>query len=401
MSQHTLASERLPGVFDTSFTGSGRACLSCASAARTWLSARNHLALDLAVAVMLFFALLAFPNFVASQQLDPSWGISLGAFLKSHAQAGTDYVFTFGPLGYFFTAHYDPDLWWHSYAWTVVLSAILSLLTIFTARRISALDVRVLFYAVYFYFINFVEMRWMIAILELTFLLMIHRPRFPVLCLAMLFMATMSLVKFTILVSASVGVGLVAVCWFLETRQPRALLPVVLYIAAVVSLWLALGQGLASFPAYVRNSLEMAAGYTAMGYAVPNPTFKASLVVFGLNALFCVMVVQLKPFRLGSTLFSLYAIFCLLTSWKHGFVRDDSHVLLFFQFALGLPFVLMAYDIAFVKSAAMRILVGLSMLLSLHGWYSANKMDFSPSKMVRESGQHSGKCSEWLAARGA
>jgi hypothetical protein len=385
MSQGTVAPGRLPGIFDI-WTGRARTCISCVSGVQSWFSAQNHLLLDLAVALALFFALLCFPTFVASQQLDPSWSQSLGAFLKTHAQAGTDYVFTYGPLGYFSTRAYDPDLWWYSYAWAVVFSAILSLLTILTGRRIAAIDVRVLFYGVYFYFITFMDVRWMLAALELTFLLMVHRPRFPVLCCAMLFLATMSLLKFTILVYTSIGVGLLTFGWFLETRHARAVVPLLLYVGAFFGLWMALGQGISSFPAYVRNSLEITRGYTAMGYGVLNPTFKVSLWILAINALFCVMVLRQKPFKLGPAAFALYSIFCLLTSWKHGFVRDDSHVLLFFQFALGLPFVLMAYDAAFMKSAMVRALLGVSLLLSLHGWYCTNQTHFSPSNMMRESG---------------
>jgi len=303
----------MPSIFDKS-TASARVCIALLSTAGGWFSGRNHLLLDVAAAAVFFFAGLSFPNFVASKELDQSCGQSLGVFFKSHAQAGTDYVFPYGPLGYFLTGAgligpsltgaYDADLWWYSYAWAVVLSAILSLLTILAGRRIAAVDVRLLFYGVYFYFITFMEIRWMLAVLELTFLLMIYRPRFAVLCPAMLFLATISLVKFTILVYTSVGVGLLSFCWLLEARQASALFPVTLYGGAIAGLWMTLGQGIASFPTYVVNSLEITRGYSAMGLDVPDPSFKATVVVLGINALFCVMVVMQKPFKVRSAVFA-------------------------------------------------------------------------------------------------
>jgi hypothetical protein len=385
MTQETLTSETAPGLREL-WIHCARNCLSCTAGVGTWLPARNHLALDLAMAAVLFLLLLRFPHFVASDQLDLSWEQSLGTFLKSHAQAGTDYVFTFGPLGYFYTLAYDPDLWWYSYAWSVILSAVLTTVTILTGRQIGPIDLRLLFYGVYFYFINMEEVRWLVAFLELTCLLIIYRPPFLVLGGAMSFLATMSLIKFTFLVYASIGVGLVSCCWLFDTRRMKALAPVALYSGSVAGIWIALDQSVASFPTYVRNSLEITRGYSAMGYDGPNPTFRASLVVLGISVLLCTMLLRQKPFKVGTVAIALYSLLCLYTSWKHGFVRDDSHVLLFFEFALGLPFVLMAYDAAFFKSAALRILLGVTFLLSLSSWYKERHVSFSSTSIVRESG---------------
>ena len=42
---------------------------------------------------------------------------ALGHFYRTSAQAGTDYVFTYGPLGYFATEVYDGQLYWQRYLW--------------------------------------------------------------------------------------------------------------------------------------------------------------------------------------------------------------------------------------------------------------------------------------------
>src|SRR5262245_35461967 len=56
---------------------------------------------------LMWVSLLYFPSNVAGPQLDPSWAQALGYFLKHRFQAGQQYVFTYGPLGYFATDVYD------------------------------------------------------------------------------------------------------------------------------------------------------------------------------------------------------------------------------------------------------------------------------------------------------
>src|SRR5437773_11936289 len=71
--------------------------------------------------LILWIALLDFPRFVVGgSTLDGSWEQALGYFMAHRAQAGVDYVFTYGPLGYFDTNAYEPSLFWWKYAWEVI-----------------------------------------------------------------------------------------------------------------------------------------------------------------------------------------------------------------------------------------------------------------------------------------
>src|SRR5258706_590950 len=75
---------------------------------------------------LLWVALLAFPSFTASRDLDQSWAQAYGYFLTHGLQAGVDYIFTFGPLGYFYTQAYEPGLFWQAYFWQIGFKLLLA-----------------------------------------------------------------------------------------------------------------------------------------------------------------------------------------------------------------------------------------------------------------------------------
>ncbi len=83
----------------------------------TWL--RSHKAQWLRVLLFLFLwlMLLDFPREVATTMLGSSWVRCLGYFLSHRFQCGVDYVWTYGPLGYFVHHIYDADLFWWKYIW--------------------------------------------------------------------------------------------------------------------------------------------------------------------------------------------------------------------------------------------------------------------------------------------
>src|SRR5262249_20226392 len=88
----------------------------------------------------IWLSLLDFPRYAPGPNSDHSWIASYGYFLKNHFQAGTDYVFTYGPLGFLLQPMYDADLFWHKFAWEMVVKLLfaLSLLELGKALRGAA-----------------------------------------------------------------------------------------------------------------------------------------------------------------------------------------------------------------------------------------------------------------------
>ena len=71
--------------------------------------------------IVLWLILLRFPDEDGVADLDFSWRLCLAHFCKHRARAGVDYIWTYGPLGYFTTTAYDPDLFWLKYLWEIAL----------------------------------------------------------------------------------------------------------------------------------------------------------------------------------------------------------------------------------------------------------------------------------------
>ncbi|MBP9912182.1 MAG: hypothetical protein KBF26_02125 [Opitutaceae bacterium] len=104
------------------------------------------------------------------------------------------------------------------------------------------------------------------------------------------------------------------------------------YLGSVVGFLLAAGQNPLNFPSYVLGVLELSSGYNAaMGLDEPRDLFLRGLALFLclLALLFvCTWPRRRNPSALaGGLLLAGYAFIF----WKHGFVRSDGHVLIFFQ----------------------------------------------------------------------
>ena len=80
----------------------------------------------LVFACVLWLKFLRFPVEDTAPDLDFSWKLSLASFFKQRAHAGVDYVWTYGPLGYFTTDTYDSDLFWLKYVWEMIFAAVLA-----------------------------------------------------------------------------------------------------------------------------------------------------------------------------------------------------------------------------------------------------------------------------------
>jgi len=91
-----------------------------------------------ALVLVLWLRFLLFPTFVASDNLDHSWMQALGHFYRADAQAGTDYVFTYGPLGFFATEAHDHDLYWQRYGWELGVKLAAAVVVILALARLPS-----------------------------------------------------------------------------------------------------------------------------------------------------------------------------------------------------------------------------------------------------------------------
>lgn len=264
-------------------------------------------------AVLVWTGMLNLP--LHAQGGDPSWEIGLGYFLRHRFQAGMDYVFTYGPLGYFLTESYDPALYWLKYAWEILIKLVFAgviwkisysaakfheRLTVLLAAALVALLLPPIRDALYVGFLFAAG-------------LCLPGALFAILC------ACLALTKFSLLL---IGVFLCAIVGV----HRRSLVAPILFVAVFVALWLGLGQSLKNIPIYLSRSWEMTAGYDA-AMARTGPTSQVLLALAVMLLLGAVAVRASWP-----NLIALAAVTFL--SFKHAFVRQDAnHSAGFFVFA--------------------------------------------------------------------
>jgi hypothetical protein len=285
-----------------------------------------------------FVHLLRFPTEIDGPGLDASWQQCLGYFLQCRFQAGVDYVWTYGPLGYFATQSYNADLFWWKYAWEIAINLVL-------AAALTAIGVCLrpfILQAAYVVVILVVPPRWdavyLAALLwPVVLLLRQEQPGRGILSALGCWLALLGLVKFTWLLLASCA-WLVVVVGFGRSpgRRVEALFGFPMALAAI---WLALGQAPGHFGRYLASSCEIGAGYSE-AMATAGDFGPALLAVLLLLALVLALALRIRSagWLLRPLAGSILIVTCALFAWKHGFTRQPSHQVLFFSFMALVPF---------------------------------------------------------------
>jgi hypothetical protein len=318
---------------------------------------------------------LQFPAPVPGPGLEQSWQKSLLYFHQHRAQAGKDYVFGYGPLGYLLTPAYERCCFSQKLAWEFSIKFLFALACWSVGKRLTYPLLRLLlaaFLVSLAYFMSF-DLPYVILILILT-LALIRSPQathLKIVGLAVL-LAILSLVKLT-LAFLSLG-ALVFVTLSLVESKPRwrLAMPLVSYVAAFVLIWLMAGQHLANLPSFVSGSLQIASGYNQAMTVYGKPRE----LVLSLTALTLVVTAlatltpQLWANPKDAAALGVLATF-VFVQWKHGFVRHDLHSLSFFAVMGLVPFLLPAFcPVHDWKTAPRAILLAYAVPLSLAGIWS-------------------------------
>jgi hypothetical protein len=290
-----------------------------------------------ALTLVMWARFLILPSLVAGSSLDPSWMQALGHFYRTDAQAGTDYVFTYGPLGSFATIAYDPDLYWQRFVWELAIKlagavVICAALAGLPSRRLTLLGAAAAIVFVPYHF----DAIYQVTLLAAGVLLLdgVCRRRPWAVALVPL-LALLALTKFTYFVLALWTVALAELA--VRLRGYRGWLsPAPLYLASVAAVWLFCGQRPAGLWSYCRNSWEITAGY---GEAMSVPAVIRDWAVAAVTAALAVGLLLLAAWRNRRSVFHVTAVLLLgpglFLGWKHGLTRAaDDHPYIFFGMAL-------------------------------------------------------------------
>ena len=276
-------------------------------------------------------ALVGMPLETTTPALDPSWVEAYVHFTKTGAQAGVDYMFTYGPLAHFIAPAYDPDLYVLDLVVAVIMAAVLIIPFAWAAIRRRSLATTLLLLWLVFILVprsmgN--EVGTCVAIITITILLLEDsRKSSTVYALLGTVFAFLSLLKFSMAVMCCASMGALVLQWLLpENKKEKPLWAGALlcaYALAFVIFWVLAGQALGNIPAYLIASVEVSRAYV-MGMHTPmEPRYFAYCIAlaFLLAAQITVAVARGKGAGPNGRVVLLFAALALLLTWKMGVAR--------------------------------------------------------------------------------
>lgn len=299
--------------------------------------------------VLFWVSLLALPDYAYDVRLDGSWELALARLLRSRAQAGVDYIFTYGPLGYFYTTAYDAELFAAKCAWEAGVKLAMALAFASVVLRLRNPLARVVFCLGVVTLLgpqshSMRDTLYPLFVAVVTLALCRSRQGAPAAVAYGLLLATLALVKFSFFVLAALCLPVVGVVLAATGRRAAAVLASGAFVVGLASLWLVTGQAPANFGAFLQWSVIISAGFNqAMALAGDLRQVGLALATLGLLTAGFVADARRLP-RLESWPLTLLLTGILFLQWKQGFTRqDDLHVEGFFGFTLLLPFALAAW----------------------------------------------------------
>jgi hypothetical protein len=349
------------------------------------------------VATLLLWPALVTIPCQAPPSVDQSWQTSLGFFFEQRLQAGRDYVFTTGPLGFFYTNADRPNLRIHRYAWQVTVKLAIAAWFIWLAWRLGQWLPRALWLISILLFAS-IDPREPVGdvcplyagdglysffiVLLGVYLLGEERLSWPTTIAAGL-LGILALVKFTFLVLAAAILGVLLFRGFRRRYAPFCVSVVGLAITVFLAGWVLAGQSLWNLPVYLERSLEIALGYPqAMG--LPGPAYELWLAASAIALLVAgALLVCSRNQSRGPILIML--VLALFLAWKHGFTRHDGHALSFFTFTMFTAFLIWSFRHPGWRSIVVALASVIIVLLSIAGIFSVRQLFPDPDWMIADS----------------
>jgi hypothetical protein len=285
-----------------------------------------------ALTLLMWTRFLIFPTLVASTNLDHSWMQALGHFYRTNAQAGTDYVFTYGPLGFFATEAHDGNLYWQRYLWELLVKLAAAVVITLALARLPGRGLTLLGAALVIAFVPYhFDTIYQVTLLAAGVLLIEGTcRRWPRAAVLVPLLALLAMTKFTYFVLALWAALLAELA--VRLRGYRGWVsPALLYLLSLTAVWLFCGQNALHLWAYCRNSWEVSAGY-GDAMAMSGEALDVGLAVVTMSL--AVFLLLLAAWRNRRSVVHLMCVLLLgpglFLGWKHGLIRHDGHPFIFF-----------------------------------------------------------------------
>ncbi len=299
---------------------------------------RQGWAIALVAGLMLY--LFTPPEKVADTTLDVSNFTSYAHFTATGVAYGGEVLPMVGPYGFvLYGEYYGGYLYWTRIAIELGVLLGFGVLVVWFMRWISGWGWRALWLVGVLTMIpNISDAAFDLAIL-LSGLFLVLAPRcsrreLAWHCVVAAYVAFLALLKGTQFNFALLTLA-VATAGALRDRAWRAALIVPgAFLFALLGWWSLAGQSPLDLPRFVHGMIELSHGYNdAMGLQEPDFAFRtgaaAGLLLLG-GCAAGILLARFRPPLAGA--FLLVAAFTFI-SWKHGFVRADGHVMIFYRYA--------------------------------------------------------------------
>lgn len=277
------------------------------------------------------------PREAYDHSLDKSNYATYAHFFAHRYQWGRDVIPMTGPFGFLLYGHtYSGEAYEARFVGELLLKGAFAVLVLSLFRRAGPGRIRWAWVAGLVLLIPTVDdlfHDYAILVATLVLLANLGRPNAPSLLGAVL-LGALALFKGTHLITTAACFGSVVLLAVLQRRWPALLVFGATYLSSMAICWTLANQQLANLPAYLRGVRELSSGYNAAMGLEPLPIMGASGIALlaGLTALFVWQwIARVRGWPLRVTLL-LLAGFTFI-KWKHGFLRADGHVFIFFTSA--------------------------------------------------------------------
>ncbi|HTW83818.1 MAG TPA: hypothetical protein VMD91_07115 [Candidatus Sulfotelmatobacter sp.] len=295
-----------------------------------------------ALAAAAWFVYLVRPRPALGVGLDASWQHALTLALHDHLRFGHDIVFTYGPLGFVLAGPADATLAIPQLIVSSVVAFVVAAAALFAlGGRSSVLQKTVAALALLVYSSNagldYVSLAGALALL-------VRASRFPRCAVATgAGIGLLSLFGFLSKYTVAMDVlGAAAAVWIVDLatgpaeRRRAALTAGAIALATVLVGSLVALRSPAALVEYARGALAITDGYSA---AMALPGSWTQVLLAGAVALALLLVGVRAARERQPTLLAMSAV-TLFLAWKHGYVRQDGHFVIYFGAAFALAAIL-------------------------------------------------------------
>lgn len=300
-----------------------------------------------ALLIFLANAQMALPTSMVTLDHDNASQFSFAYFTKMGFQYGTEVINNIGPYGFLHYSRTCFDIYfWESIIFYLSMTAVFSLFSGIMIMRMGGWLERSLCFIVLSVFPNPENFPSQVLLVCSLFILTTRRENRTSLalqCLAISMMAFIALMK-------SIGVTLSFALLFLiisdtliEKKYKKFYLLLFCYISTFITSWLLAGQSMLGILDYLYAVFAFSSTYQEAMTVYENDLFYRFGMLNWMILLSILILSHIKNIKEASwvskiSIRSLLRVFaflgCAFVAWKHGFVRADVHVQIFYHFSI-------------------------------------------------------------------